>query len=939
MCRGPFHAPCRGLKRAAIMAIGCIKVGIMHAGVGSARGMSAYITREKAMDQITGADFDFRHRADELIEHGILVPDDAPDWARDADELWKRATEKQMTVDRKTGEQRFKNNAQIAKTFVFALPRELSDDECRALAKDALTEWFGGKRVAVQWAIHRDETGPHMHVMQTTNSIDNNGFGNKATWMNPNFGFKNGKSYVSEEDHQNDRWTSFQESWFADHGICDERGAVLRCDAVKIALERTRGQSATQIAERTGSSELSEQNADQLAEMQAVLRKSPATLLFHATKMESTFTARDLERILAAHEIRGVEAASLIEIALSDRSILQARDAASEIKVPRYTTLDVVAQERLALDDVQTIMSGPLSEYDSLLAMFVADKLTLREDQKDAFLNQIYNRFSLTIGDPGTGKSHELRALREYKEAQGKHCIAVGPTNNVKSDMKKEGFDDAFTLTKTLILLDKGKIILDRNTVIICDEGAMIDTAQMSRLIRAIARSGAELHIVGDNKQLSSVPRGGLFTEIEKKFGAVRLTYITRQTGWQQQASTDLSNGNVASAISAYENHGCIKHNATLEESKKQLVAEWNGKDFIFAGLRKSVADLNEQLRVKAISLKLVESDGIEWPTDTGNIIVARGDRLQMSANLNQFNIANGTVCTVKEIKEHGLLVRFDGDKHDQFLPSGFKGVAHGYAGTVYRGQGKSIPGVGALHDSAFMWGAETGLVGLTRHKQTVKLYTSADIAANNVELIKQLAVSRAKRAAISYQLGPTDRQLDHQVRVAEAAAQAQAAKEAAAAMAAEERRAASAFAARTKELIEMLRDGRRIEIADGRFTAAGMNDVPEILAELHQRPEIGHVVLDALAAQTAREETARTAAADAARIAAEKAALDATVRCGVENFRQQFEQEKAGRAAAAAERQRIAETERQRVAEAEQQRQRAAEAARPRSRSQGWSM
>ena len=126
-----------------------------------------------------------------------------------------------------------------------------------------------------------------------------------------------------------------------------------------------------------------------------------------------------------------------------------------------------------------------------------------------------------------------------------------------------------------------------------------------------------------------------------------------------------------------------------------------------------------------------------------------------------------------------------------------------------------------------------------------------------------------------------------------------------------------------------MIRDGRRIEVADRVYSVAGMTDRPDILVELQQRPELGVVVVDALGAQAQRDEAARIAAAEAARIAAQQAQIAEAARVGIGTFKERFEAEKAARAAAEAERQRLAELERQR----------AAAAARPRSRGHGWSM
>ena len=84
--------------------------------------------------------------------------------------------------------------------------------------------------------------------------------------------------------------------------------------------------------------------------------------------------------------------------------------------------------------------------------------------------------------------------------------------------------------------------------------------------------------------------------------------------------------------------------------------------------------------------------------------------------------------------------MRSDTDRILAFDTGSFREFALGYAGTVYRGQGKTQTEVYALYDNAFAWNARTAYVGLTRHKSRVELYVSRDLAPDEISLGNRMA-------------------------------------------------------------------------------------------------------------------------------------------------------------------------------------------------------
>jgi hypothetical protein len=138
----------------------------------SAVAAAAYRARDKLADERYGKSHDYTkaYGGNDLLFAGTYAPADAPDWARDREQLWNRV---------EAGEKRA--DAQLARDFIIALPHELTPEQNRWLLQDFIKEQFTRKGYVADLAIHRaheggDDRNVHAHLMVTMRTIGRDGF-------------------------------------------------------------------------------------------------------------------------------------------------------------------------------------------------------------------------------------------------------------------------------------------------------------------------------------------------------------------------------------------------------------------------------------------------------------------------------------------------------------------------------------------------------------------------------------------------------------------------------------------------------------------------------------------------------------------------------------------------------------------------------------------
>nr|WP_255631046.1 AAA family ATPase [Novosphingobium sp. FKTRR1] len=355
--------------------------------------------------------------------------------------------------------------------------------------------------------------------------------------------------------------------------------------------------------------------------------------------------------------------------------------------------------------------------------------------------------FSMIVGEAGTGKSTTISAVRDAYAEAGYRVIGMSWTNPVVHEMRDDGFAEAETIKSELMRVQHGSSIWNNRTVLIVDEAAQLSTRAIADLMAAARASGAKVIGVGDDAQLASIERGGLFGALRQEHGAAELHTVRRVTDAEERRAWNrMHEGDFRPALDLFDRKGAITWAQTAEEARAALVekyaadtaAEPGKTRFVFANSNAEVAELNRDLRTLAAERGQLGADYLLKGTD-GPAHYAKGDRIMFTASvadphMRRAGFINGAAGTIDQIDGQRITVTLDGKKGrpgrtvafsvgDNAEAGEFNSFRHGYAGTIYKGQGRTLDQTYVLHSASM--GAASSYVGLSRHRESVNLFTT----------------------------------------------------------------------------------------------------------------------------------------------------------------------------------------------------------------------
>ncbi len=434
----------------------------------------------------------------------------------------------------------------------------------------------------------------------------------------------------------------------------------------------------------------------------------------------------------------------------------------------RWTTPEILALEQRTVD---TALNGRHRHLAVVSNHFVDDALAARPslgpDQAAAVaaIARSGDAIEIVIGPAGHGKSTMLDASRAAWDAAGFRTIGAAPSARAAAELQSSSGIPSQTIDRLVGALDTGHERLDRQTVLVIDEAAMVGTRKLANIIDRAHQASTKVVLVGDNRQLPEIDAGGLFSALTTRLEPHTLTENRRQRdGVERQAAAELRSGDIETAIARLHRHGRIVTADNADHLRDGLVADWHharsaGQDVLMVAPRRSmVDDLNERAR----ALLRATGELGEPILRLGDHQYATGDTVVALRNDYGIGILNGDRASVKSLDDNGLTVSLRRG-HDVTLPFDYvaEHLTHGYATTIHKAQGITVDEVFVLGDDTYA--QEHGYTALTRGRNANRAYIvraeppdhAQPHSDNAPELnpldafIKSLQHSAAKTAAI----------------------------------------------------------------------------------------------------------------------------------------------------------------------------------------------
>ena len=460
--------------------------------------------------------------------------------------------------------------------------------------------------------------------------------------------------------------------------------------------------------------------------------RDPYRAIESVTRSALTFDRAGVERYFERMGFEPDRVHELTDRALSDSRVLAAGG-------DRFTTREV-QQEVRQLDSALRDLAA--QEARPLLDRGAGAREGLDAGQKFA-AEQIAAGRGLTVieGFAGAGKSTMLRQAAEDLRFSGYDVIGAAPSGKAAKGLQDSAGIDSNTIAKTIIDIERGDLKLTHSTVLVVDEAGMARNGDLAKLASAVADAGGRLVLVGDERQLGAVGRGGGFAEAREiaQGGTARLDEIHRQReGWQAEASKAFGEGRAREAIQSYIDHGRVEWAASRGTARDMLVADYvreldrgtsPDRMLALAHENRDVKALNSNIReaIKergglqdARTYSLTGEDG-----KTHKIEIGKGDRVVFERNDARAGVKNGSFGTIETADRHGFTVRMDGEKGWRVrVEQGDKQqLSHGYASSIHKSQGATVDKTFTLASKGM--DSKLTYVSMSRQREDTKLYAN----------------------------------------------------------------------------------------------------------------------------------------------------------------------------------------------------------------------
>jgi Ti-type conjugative transfer relaxase TraA len=579
------------------MAIYHLSAQVISRGSGrSVVAAAAYRAASRLEDARTGVTHDFTAKAG-VVHAEVLLPEGAPTAWTDRSVLWNAV---------EAGERR--KDAQLAREVEFALPRELSQAEGIALARDFVREQFVARGMVADLCVHAplgedDAAKPHAHVLLTMRQAGPAGFGPKQRAWNSTALLEGWRARWAEL--ANERLARLGHDVRIDH-------RSLAVQGIPLEPQHKVGPAGMRRAERG-------EAAERRAEHDAIARRNGKRLLAEPeraldilTRQQSTFTRQDLARLVSRHS-EGTEqfAQVMARVEASPERVRLGQDGRGR---ERFTTRAMLETERRLERDALHLAgtaghrvgrSGTRAATDEARRA----EITLSGEQ-EAALERVLAAQELVavVGTAGAGKSMLLASARAAWAREGLTVRGAALSGIAAENLEQGSAIPSRTIASLEHAWERGRDSLTSRDVLVLDEAGLVGSRQLGRVLAQAREAGAKVVLVGDAEQLQAIEAGAAFRAVVERVGAAEVTEVRRQrAGWQRAATGELATGRTAAALDAVRGGRDV---AGARDGMRRRVTRWSQEwiaarqqgdatpsQLMLAATRADVAALNAQAR------------------------------------------------------------------------------------------------------------------------------------------------------------------------------------------------------------------------------------------------------------------------------------------------------------------------------------------------------
>ena len=430
-------------------------------------------------------------------------------------------------------------------------------------------------------------------------------------------------------------------------------------------------------------------------------------------------------------------------------------DSPDIIPIPfqnRYTTKAILKQEMALLNAVKKLKARKGTHVtDKILSSVLARHSRLNEQQRAAVKHLTQGDAAIRIvqGYAGVGKTTMLRAAVEAWKQQGYSVVGACFTGAAAEQLQAEIGIPCDTITMTLADLNSewsdyamrylkhtarqlmraarkkstylfGKPKrpkINRKSIVLLDEAGMINTRHMRMLTEWAETHNATIALVGDPAQLAAIEGGSPLQSLSNRVGYAEVTEIQRQKDeWARTAAHCMATGKIAQAMSLYAERNLVTVRPDMEQAMMELIEQWTHYAYdrperaaILALTNKQVQQANELAQQRRLekgvldpkkSRRIVSQDKKTGKSYKSQVHI--NDRVVFRQTNRTYKVRRGNVGTVigfthyKGLHRPAIRVRLDKGAIVT-VPLSFRHIRLGYASTVHRAQGDTIPTVFVL--------------------------------------------------------------------------------------------------------------------------------------------------------------------------------------------------------------------------------------------------